>query len=171
MDGVLIQVNASDGGVPKRPISLARVTFQGVVGDRQADKRYHGGPMQALCLFDAERLEELAAEGYPVIPGSLGENLTTRGLDYRVVRIGDVYRIGDGPLIQVTKPRQPCTTIQVYGEGIIKRLWGPTVAWGESGFYARVLEEGLVRAGDVVALERLGADAPPAFTRKVTLEP
>jgi MOSC domain-containing protein YiiM len=168
VDGVLVQVSVSGGGVPKRAVAQARLAFSGVEGDRQADRRYHGGPNQAVCLFDAEKLEELAAESYAVRPGSLGENLTTRGLDYRAVRIGDVYRIGDEATIQVTKPRVPCTTIQVYGEPIIKRLWGPTVPWGESGFYGRVLSEGLVRPGDVVSLEREGPEAPPAHTRKIS---
>lgn len=169
MDGVLVQVNVSPGGVPKRPVAQAWLRATGVEGDKQADRRYHGGPRQAVCLFDAETLETLAAEDYPVQPGSLGENLTTRGIDYRNVRVGDVYRIGDEALIQITKPRVPCTTIQVHGEGIIKRLWGPKVPWGESGFYGRVVAEGIVRPGDVVSLERAGAEPPPPFTRKVSL--
>jgi MOSC domain-containing protein YiiM len=63
----------------------------------------------------------------------------------------------------------PCTTIQVYGEAIIKRLWGPTIPWGESGFYARVLAEGEVGPGDIVWLDRPGPDVPPAFTKNLKL--
>lgn len=170
VDGVLVQVNTSPGGVPKRPVRQAAIRASGVEGDKQADRRYHGGPLQAICLFDVETLETLASEGYPVVAGSLGENFTTRGLDYKAVRLGDVYRVGDETTIQVTKPRAPCTTIQVYGEGIIKRLWGPKVPWGESGFYARVVTEGVVRPGDVVSLEREGPEAPPAFTRNLKLD-
>jgi MOSC domain-containing protein YiiM len=99
--------------------------------------------------------------------GSLGENLTTRGVDYRRVRIGDAYRVGDHLLLQITKPRVPCRTISVYGANLLRRLWGSHVPWGESGFYARVLEPGPVRPGDVVSLERPGPAPPPATTRKV----
>lgn len=166
MDGVVQQVNVGGGGVPKRAVASARVTRTGLAGDRQAKPRIHGGAFMAVCLFDAETLEVLAAEGYAVGPGSLGENLTTRGVDYRSIRVGDVHRVGDDVLLQVTKPRGPCTTIQVHGDGILKRLWGPTVPWGESGFYARVVAEGEVRAGDVVALERPGRDPPPPFTAR-----
>lgn len=167
MDGVLVQVSVSGGGVPKRPVAEGLVTRGGIVGDRQADRRHHGGPSQALCLFDAERLEALAAEGFPIFPGALGENLTTRGVDYGTVRIGDVYAVGDRVRFEITKPRVPCRTLHVYGASIVPRLWGPAVPWGESGFYARVLHEGPVRAGAVVWLERPGPRAPPPFTRKL----
>ncbi|MBI2076956.1 MAG: MOSC domain-containing protein [Euryarchaeota archaeon] len=169
MAGRIVQINRSGGGVPKRPLPVARITPSGVEGDWQSDRRYHGGPLQAFCLFAKEQLGTLAAEGYPLGPGSLGENLTTEGVSYRAVRIGDVYRAGDDVVFQVTKPRVPCTTVQVYGESIIKRLWGPGVPWGESGFYARVVTGGTVSAGDALTLERGGPLPPPSSTQKRTL--
>jgi len=45
------QINTSDGGVPKLPVPTAEVGLRGVVGDRQADTKYHGSPDQALCLY------------------------------------------------------------------------------------------------------------------------
>ncbi|MGH2628282.1 MAG: MOSC domain-containing protein, partial [Anaerolineales bacterium] len=138
----------------------------GATGDRQADRRYHGGELQALCLFAVETLDILRGEGVPVFPGALGENFTTEGLDYRRVRVGDVYRTASRVEFEITKPRVPCATIQVYSAGIIKRLWGPSVPWGESGFYARVNGEGTARAGDDLELLRPGAAPPPPFTRK-----
>lgn len=169
MDGLLLQINRSPGGVPKRPVGSARVTAGGVEGDGQADRRYHGGAHQALCLFDAATIDRLVAEGVKVFPGALGENFTTSGLDYRGVRIGDTYAVGSVVRFQITKPRVPCTTIQIYSPGIIKRLWGPAVPWGESGFYARVVTKGTVAAGDPIRLARLGAEAPPPFTKKIQL--
>ena len=166
MAGRVVRINRSGGGVPKLPLASARITEAGVEGDWQADRRYHGGPLQALCLFAKEQIAQLAAEGYPLVEGSLGENLTTEGITYTEIRIGDVYRVGGDVLFQVTKPRVPCTTVQVYGEGIIKRLWGPSVPWGESGFYARVVAGGTVSGGDALRLERAGRDPAPATTQK-----
>lgn len=165
----ILQVNRSPGGVPKLPLPWAEVTADGVEGDWQRDRRFHGGRFQALCLFSKEILDALASEGYPVGPGSLGENLTTQGLDYAKVRIGDVYRLPSGCRFQITKPRGPCTTIQTYGDGIIKRTWGPAVPWGESGFYARVVESGKVRSGDAIELAQPGPRPPPPFTAKLAL--
>ena len=86
------QINISKGGVPKTPISEGIVTHRRILGDDWDDKKHHGLPDQALCLFSLEVIEDLKREGYPLFPGALGENLTTRHLDYRTVRPGQVYR-------------------------------------------------------------------------------
>ena len=77
----IVQVNVSDGGVPKLPIAEGEVTSTGIVGDRQRDTEHHGGPQRAICLLAAERIEALQAEGHPIVPGGTGENITTRGID------------------------------------------------------------------------------------------
>lgn len=169
MNARVIQVNVSRGGVPKLAVAVAHIGPGGVRGDRQRDRKHHGGPFQNLCLFAHERLEALASEGYRVGPGSLGENLTTEGLAYEAVRLGDVYRVGDDCRFQITQSRVPCRNIQVYGEGIIRRLWGPEVPWGESGFYARVMTPGVVRAPAPLRLERRGEEPAPATTQKKKL--
>jgi MOSC domain-containing protein YiiM len=156
----VIQINVSTGGVPKSPISAGRVTFSKVEGDDWNDRRFHGWPDQAICLFSLELIEELKGEGYPLFPGALGENFTTEGLDFRAVRLGDVYHIGSDAEIRVTKIRVPCRTITVYGEGIIKAIYDREVKggnvntpkWGRSGYYAEVLKEGSVYPGDQIVL-------------------
>jgi MOSC domain-containing protein YiiM len=47
--GLLIAINTSDGGVPKRPRAEAFVGANGIDGDRQRDLRHHGGPHRAVC--------------------------------------------------------------------------------------------------------------------------
>ncbi|MBP8251701.1 MAG: hypothetical protein KAX40_05015, partial [Herpetosiphon sp.] len=76
----IFQINMSKGGVPKTPIHEAQVNELGIVGDVQKDKRYHGGPNRALCLFALELIQQLQAEGHPIYSGSTGENITTQGL-------------------------------------------------------------------------------------------
>ena len=156
----VVQINISPGGIPKNPVPVGHVVFGKVEGDNWSDRRYHGWPDQALCLFSVELIEALKAEGFPLFPGALGENLTTKGLDFHKVRIGEVYRVGNDVEIRITKIRVPCRTITVYGEGIMRATYDPEVKagnvltpkWGRSGFYAEVLKEGTIRPGDSIEL-------------------
>ena len=149
------------GGVPKRPIPRGEVTYQRIRGDVWNDKKHHGLPGQAICLFSVELIEELRAEGYQLFPGSLGENFTTQYLDYRTMRIGQVFAVGKEVVIRITRVRGPCRTISVYGSGIIKAIYNAEVKsgnihtpkWGRSGFYAEVLKVGTVYPGDSMALQ------------------
>ncbi|MFQ5932273.1 MAG: MOSC domain-containing protein, partial [Nitrospiraceae bacterium] len=74
--GCLQQISVSNGGVPKWRVPQARVTRQGVVGDRHQSPQIHGGPDRAVCLFSLEVIEALQAEGHSIAPGASGENLT-----------------------------------------------------------------------------------------------
>ena len=82
MQGRVVQINVSPGGVPKRPVPSARVTTDGLEGDGHRDLEHHGGPERALCLFSLEQIRALQAEGHSVTPGSIGENLTLEGVDW-----------------------------------------------------------------------------------------
>ncbi len=92
--GRLESINVSRGGVPKQPAFDAMITAQGLAGDRQRDLRHHGGPDRAVTLFSAERIAALQAEGHPIRPGTIGENLTVSGLDW--ARVGPGARLGIG---------------------------------------------------------------------------
>src|SRR6202165_5554916 len=117
MIGSVLQVSISPGGIPKRPIPEAVVTVEGIRGDRWAHPDIHGGPNQALLLITSEGIEELIAQGHPLFPGALGENLTITGLDRRQMRVGQRYRVGE-VFLDLTKLRAPCATLDVYGPGI-----------------------------------------------------
>ena len=119
----------------------------------------HGGPKQALLWICEEAIEELKTLGYPLFAGALGENLTTRGVDRRSLRIGQRWRAG-GVVLELTKVREPCRTIQVYGPDIGRAVYDQSVMfgdwssprWGLSGFYASVVQPGPIREGDSLAL-------------------
>jgi MOSC domain-containing protein YiiM len=159
MTGSIIQINISPGGLPKRPIPEATITAEGILGDRWAHPDIHGGPRQALLLITSEGIEELIAQGYPLFPGALGENLTTAGLDRRQMRVGQRYRVGE-IFVELTKVRAPCITLDVYGPAIKKAIYDAQVnagdpstpLWGLSGFYARVLKVGNLRPQDIIEL-------------------
>lgn len=159
MQGTIVQINISLGGLPKRPVSGGFIASLGIEGDRQAHPGIHGGPRQAILLIAAEVVEELQRRGYPVAFGSLGENLTTRGIDVRNLRIGDRIRAG-GALLEITKPRGPCTQLDIYGSTIKQEIYDQQVKardhtsprWGMSGFYLSVMEPGPVSPGDIIAV-------------------
>jgi MOSC domain-containing protein YiiM len=89
----------------------------------------------------------------------MGENITTRGIQIRDLRIGDQLRVG-GALLEITKPRGPCSALDVYGDTLkldvydkkVKQRDPSSPRWGISGFYANVVAPGPVRAGDAVSL-------------------
>ena len=159
----IAQISVSRGGVPKRPIFEADVTTLGIVGDGQAHPQIHGGPLQALLIITTEGIDELVAQGFPLFAGALGENLTTRGLDRRVLRIGQRYRTPN-VIFELTKVRAPCEQLHIYGFGIQKAVYDARIhagdpgspLWGLSGFYASVIQPGTIRPGDpVILLEEL----------------
>ena len=111
----------------------------------------------------AEGLEELRAQGYAVYPGALGENFTTSQIDRRRVRIGDRYQAGRA-VIEITRIRTPCSTLDIFNQPGLPRIQdaicdeqvkggdAASPRWGLSGFYARVVKDGLVRTGDRISL-------------------
>ncbi|WP_431034192.1 MOSC domain-containing protein [Streptomyces sp. P6-2-1] len=167
-------------GIDKRPVDgplyvsapgPKGVGGSGVEGDAVGDLRHHGGDDQAVYAFAREDLDAWERElGRPLANGAFGENLTTSGLDVSHALIGERWRIGGGPLLEVTSGRIPCRTFAAHvGEARwVKRF----TRRGETGAYLRVLEAGTVRAGDPVVREYVpghGVTAAMQF-RAVTTE-
>lgn len=150
MQGYLFQLNCSDGGVPKSPVAEAQVTELGLVGDRQAHLNIHGGPDRALCLYSLENIKQLQQEGHTIYPGSVGENLTISGLDWKKLAPGMQLSVGDQVLIEIVSYAGPCQTIKSsFTQGKFKRI-SQKVHPGESRLYARVLQTGRLVAGQAV---------------------
>lgn len=151
-------------GIYKTPVEGSRrVRRLNIDGDEQADLKLHGGVDKAVYAFPSEHYrffeETLEQDAYP--PGQFGENLTTEGLLESGVRIGDRYRVGD-VLFEVSQPRSPCYKFAIKMEKpealtlCIKSL--------KTGFYLRVLEEGMIEAGAAIEIEHSDADAPTVET-------
>src|SRR5262249_49976063 len=94
------------------------------------------------------------AEQFPALAasftgGAMGENLTVSGLDESGICVGDVHAIGSA-LLQVCQPRQPSFKIALrpHNQYLPKAM----VKNGLSGWYYRVLQTGLLQAGDIVTL-------------------
>jgi MOSC domain-containing protein YiiM len=150
MTGRIFQLNCSDGGVPKRAVREALLTDIGLAGDRQAKTKIHGGPERALCLFPLEEILELQAEGHPIYPGSVGENVTTVGLDWSGLVPGVRLAIGNDALIEIASYTGPCQTIaESFIGGRFKRI-SQKIHPGESRLYARVLRQGRLAVGQPI---------------------
>ena len=150
---VVTSVNASPtGGVPKPPVLFAYIRVGGVDGDKQNNLKYHGGPMRAVCLYSQDRIDALNDEGHPITPGSIGENVTIRGLDWDTVVPGVRLAIGDAVRLEVTEYTVPCSKIAgSFIRADILRVGQPANP-GWSRVYTKVLAEGVVRVGDAVRL-------------------
>lgn len=152
----VFQINVSNGGVPKRSVPQAFVGANGLADDAVNHPKIHGGPERAVCLYALEHVIALQEEGHPVFPGALGENLTLAGLDWPALAPEAVLAVGDAVLLQLTRPTTPCKTIAPYFLGAkgFRRVDDARHP-GWSRWYARVLREGTVRAGDAVRVEGL----------------
>lgn len=114
---------------------------------------FHGGPDRAVCLYSSELIEALQGEGHPIRPGTIGENLTLAGIDWTAMRPDARIEIGD-VLLEITKSTSPCKQIAgSFRDGDFGRV-SQKIHPGWSRFYARVLREGIVTAGDRVVLKR-----------------
>lgn len=150
-DGEVVACWTSDGGVPKRPVPEAAISHAGVGGDRQVDRRHHGRPFQAVCLWSTEVIDAFRSAGHPLEPGLAGENLTLRGLPWEAVRPGAHLQVGSA-LLEIASYAVPCKKNRAWFlDGrfdLMHHKHGPV-----SRMYATVLEAGVVRPGDVAVLE------------------
>ena len=147
----------SAGGVPKLPVDAVSVGPRGLEGDLQLERRQHGRPCQAVCLWSAEVVERLAGEGHPIAPGRAGENVSVRGLDWAAVRTGTRLALGDSLLLEVSLPALPCAkNARWFLDGDFGRM-GHVREPGISRMYASVVEVGPLARGDAVRLEPPGA--------------
>lgn len=151
VEGSVAGLFVSDGGVPKSPVEAIEVTYGGVGGDRQADRRHHGRPWQALCLWSVEVIDDFVRSGDPLAPGLAGENLTIAGIPWDRMVPGVQLQLG-AVRAEVSAYAIPCKKNAAwFADGRFDRMHhrhGPV-----SRIYATVLEPGTIHHGDPVQLE------------------
>jgi MOSC domain-containing protein YiiM len=139
-------------GGAKKPVPRAMLRFGNFDGDRQADQLNHGGLEKAVCVYPFDHYPYWSKRlGRDLKPGTFSENLTISGAIETEVCVGDVFRIGEA-MVQVSQPRMPCAKLA--GKNESKMLPKLMANVGYTGFYMRVLSEGLVAASDGFDLER-----------------
>jgi MOSC domain-containing protein YiiM len=151
MTGTVSSLQASGGGVPKRSVAVAAIGRTGLVGDVQGNRRHHGRPWQAICLYSRDALDALVAEGHPIVAGGVGENLTVAGIDWSRMRGGLTIAIGDVRL-RTTSPAVPCHKIAAnFHDGDWNRIDHRSRP-GWARWYASVLRGGTIRPGDTLTV-------------------
>lgn len=152
MPGLIYQINTSPGGVPKLPQESADITPDGLIGDKHRNRRYHGGPLRAICLYSWELIQSLQAEGHPIYSGAIGENLTLTGLDWSQLVPGVHLYLGATVILEITSYTVPCENIaDSFAAGNIGRVSQKRHP-GWSRVYAQVVEPGRIQVGDSVQL-------------------
>lgn len=138
----------------------------GIEGDGQGDTVHHGGPDKAICAYFVNRYPYWSERfGRALHNGAFGENFSLTDWTEDQLYIGDIVEIGDVTL-QVSQPRQPCYKLGLRNDW--PELPALAQQTGYTGFYFRVLEEGIVRAGDTVVIrERHGAKFSIAAANQV----
>jgi MOSC domain-containing protein YiiM len=137
-------------GIFKKPVDgPIRATHLTLEGDRQVDLRYHGGEHKAIYAYPLEHYPDWreALQRDDLAPGAFGENFTTEGLFENEVHIGDQFRVGEA-LVEVTQPRVPCYKLGIALDN--PRIVKAFLDSERSGFYLRVLEEGMIQVGDAI---------------------
>ena len=150
---------------PQVPAGITLVAGLGVAGDAHCGaavrhrSRVARDPAQPnlrqVHLLHAELFEELAARGFTLRPGDIGENLTTSGIDLLALPTGALLRVGGTALLAVTGLRNPCAQLDRFAPGLMAAVLGRDAAGGlvrKAGVMAVVVEGGAVRPGDPIAV-------------------
>jgi len=157
------------GFVKHRRDGAVAVGELGLEGDAQADLSVHGGPNKAVYAYASAHYHGWVTD-HPrhaamFAPGVMGENLAIAGMTEADICVGDIHRIGT-VLLQACQPRQPCFKLGLRFDDpmMVKAM----VKSERAGWYYRVVQPGIVQAGDTVTLETRPHPGF-AFTRLVSL--
>lgn len=144
-------------GIEKHPVDgPVRITLDGVEGNAAADRENHGDEFMRVYAYSVEDYAWWSAELLRELrPGLFGEQLTTEGVDLNAAIVGETWRVGTA-LLQIAHVRVPCLTFKGWmgASGYEASAWVKrfTLA-GRAGPYFRVLEPGVVAAGDPIVVE------------------
>jgi MOSC domain-containing protein YiiM len=125
--------------VPVQEANL--IEGHGIEGDRKG-----GNPKRNLNVMDEMTQAELEADGYPVGPGVLGENIILGGIELRTLVAGTCLRLGSDAIIQLGKPRIPCEQLTPLDERM------PENVYERVGTMCRVIRSGHIKVGDPVSI-------------------
>ncbi|KQP49915.1 MOSC domain-containing protein [Pseudorhodoferax sp. Leaf274] len=120
--------------------------------------------LRQVHLLSEELLAEFSGDGPQVLPGQLGENITTRGIDLLALSPGTQLRLGAHAVIEITGLRNPCAQIERFRSGLLAAV-RPRAADGsvvrKAGVMAIVVAGGVVHPGDAIAVLSTPAKRKP----------
>jgi len=112
--------------------------------------------IRQIHLIHAELLDSLEEKGFTVLPGQLGENITTRGVALLELPTDTILKIGEEAVIKITALRNPCKQIDEFQKGLLKEVLykdeeGNLVR--ATGVMGIILNGGTVQPGDSIVVE------------------
>ena len=111
--------------------------------------------LRQVHLIHSELFAEVAAAGFTLRPGGMGENVTTTGIDLLALPRGTRLQIGDNALVEVTGLRNPCAQINAFEPGLLKTMFGHDdngQIIRKAGIMGIVLQSGVIRPGDPITV-------------------
>lgn len=165
----VLAVCAAAGHTMSKPAlaSISLIAGLGVAGDAhlgelvQHRSRVRRDPNQPnlrqVHLIHDELLDELRGAGFPVGPGMLGENITTRGLDLLGLPTGSLLHFDGGAVVEITGLRNPCVQLDGLFPGLMQAVLD------------RAPDGTLIRKAGVMGVVRAGASLLPGAS--ITVEP
>jgi MOSC domain-containing protein YiiM len=165
--GMVLAVSRSpEHGFSKEPQgSIRLLEGLGVEGDAHAGKtaqhlyRKRLDPtapnLAQVHFLHAELFDEMAAQGFDLAPGAMGENVLTTGIDLITLPTGTIFRIGPDAIVEISGIRDPCKKIDALGQGLTKALFdrddvGQVVR--KAGIMGVVVASGVITPGDTIVI-------------------
>ena len=111
--------------------------------------------LRQVHLIHCELFEELAAQGFAVAAGQIGENITTRHIDLLALPVGSQLHIGETAVVELTGLRNPCEQLNAHQAGLMSAVLGRAADGSlvrKAGVMSVVIAGGIVRAGDAIAV-------------------
>lgn len=111
--------------------------------------------LRQVHLIHEELQSDLRTAGFAVSTGTMGENITTRGVDLLGLPAGARLQLGDVAVIEVTGLRKPCRQLDGYQQGLTAAVLGRDADGGlayKCGVMAIVVNGGEVRPGDAIQI-------------------
>ncbi|MFE8695938.1 MOSC domain-containing protein [Cytobacillus sp. FJAT-53684] len=131
-----------NSAIAKKGIEEVLLTKNGFKGDYVANREFHGGPERAVCLYPHEHYLQWEKEfNQSFRTPAFGENISVENMLEKDIYIGDTYSLGEA-IVQVSQGRIPCSTISKHNR--VDSLLGRIVETGYTGYFFRVLQEGVV---------------------------
>ncbi len=121
--------------------------------------------LRQVHLIHSELFDELAAKGFSVAPGQLGENITTSGVDLLALPVGAALHIGGQAVVEVTGLRNPCAQLDGFQPGLLAAVLDRDA---DGGLVRKAGIMGIVRAGGEVYIgDAIRVELPPAPHRRL----